>query len=81
MSLIDVTIEKPALKRTDVVEATDETETKATDERPADTSNSVGRPRRTVGALGVIVAGAVGLVTLRKLRARRKKGSTDVSTE
>ncbi|NHN42795.1 hypothetical protein G9C85_14320 [Halorubellus sp. JP-L1] len=100
MSLIDLTINKPALKRTEVVDSTDETRTASTDEgrtasteaaRTASTdetdtgptdeaagvsTGSSGRLRRTARNVGLLGVGVVGLLTLRKLRGRRKNEST-----
>lgn len=83
VALIDLTIERPALKRTEVVAATDDVpETEAGEtvvrvgdredaERADETSAGTGKFRRTAATAGLVAAGVVGLHTLRKVRNRR----------
>ena len=72
MALIELNIEKPAIKR---VESADEEGEEATEEQPAETTDEetasgsrLGRGKAVVAAAVVTV---VGVLTLRKLRARR----------
>lgn len=75
MALIDLTLEKPALKRTEVIESEasggDTRSEQDTANAPTET-NPKRRARRVLGAVVGLAVGVVGLVTLRKLRARRK---------
>jgi hypothetical protein len=85
MAIIDLTINKPALKRTEIV--TSDADTTATDEPstedgpPEDTAESPvtsgSRLRRAAGITGALAVSVVGLLTFRKLRGRRKKAQTD----
>ena len=69
MGIIDLNIERPAWKRTEVAE-TEETEQAVTEESEAEPESR--RVPRTVAVVGGLVAGAVGLLTLRKVRNRRR---------
>lgn len=85
MAIIDLTINKPALKRTEVVEAdadTAETGKSSTEAGSAEGTvesavKSGSRLRRAAGVTGALAVGVVGLLTFRKLRGRRKKAQTD----
>lgn len=79
MAIIDLTINDPALKRTEVVSPDTDSDTVATESQSTegaptgDTAKSGGRLRRVAGATGALAVGVVGLLTFGKLRARRKK--------
>ncbi len=66
MGIIDVNIEKPAFKREDVSETVSEAE-------ESQSASGSGRGRRAVKTLGAFLAAVVGVLTLRKLRARRRR--------
>lgn len=67
MGIIDVNIEKPALKREETSEAESESATEATQGRG-------GMRSRVLRAGGAFIAAVVGVLTLRKIRERRRQG-------
>lgn len=90
MSLIDLTLNEPALKRTEVVDSTTEAGTPTTgeaatdavDEATAASSKSTGRLRRTVRNAGLLGVGVVGVLALRKFRpGRTNKNKDEIVTE
>lgn len=84
MGFIDLTVEKPAWKRTEVVESADATDTPeeenstvaeeiAVEEAAESETESCGRFARTVRVAGGLVVAGVSLLTLRKLRSRQSE--------
>lgn len=72
MALIDLTIKKPALKRTEVIDPAEASETTSTGESADVRSSSSGRLRRSAGTIGILAIGLVSFVTLKRIRSRRK---------
>lgn len=74
MALIGLTLEKPAVKRTEVIESGgyggDTGREQGTANAPTET-NPKRQRRRVLGAVGGVDAGVVGLVTLQKLLTRQ----------
>lgn len=84
MGFIDLNVEKPAWKRTEVVESTDAADTDeetspvvaeeiVAEETAEPETESPGRLARTVRVAGGLVVAGVSLLTLRKLRSRRSE--------
>ena len=94
MKILEINLEKPALKRTEVAARTEDaedsendagsrggdtdessevTDSATTDDTPAEESDGGGRLGRTTAVVGTLVAGVVGLLTLKKLRSRREE--------
>lgn len=78
MAIIDLTVRKPAWKRTEITQADGSSEEPNGEEKAEETadpiseSGSGGRLRRKTAAAIVLGMGIVGALTLRKRRARRK---------
>lgn len=68
MAIIDVNLQKPALKRETESDDSEES-TMQTEEMEAETASGGGRSMLKTG--GVIVAGIIGLLTVRRIRKRR----------
>lgn len=87
MAIIDLTIENPAYKRTEVTEAGEGEAATATEaiEPGSDVESaeaeSRGRLRRTLGVTGALAVGALGLLTLRRFRGRRKNAEVETPEE
>lgn len=88
MAIIELNVERPALKRTEVVgdedieevaeDAPVEVELDEADaESEEETSNSGGTVRRTVSRAALLGVAVVGLLTFKKLRSRGKGGDAD----
>ena len=71
MPLIELNLDKPALKR---VEGTDEKSGEQTDDDSGESDEkSGGRFGRVAKMLTTVVVAVVGIITFRKLRQRRKE--------
>lgn len=84
MALIELNLEKPAFKRVESTETTDEgSETGGRESGPeesktidiSDEEESGGGVGRKTAMLGTLAIGVLGLVTFRKLRNRRRSES------
>lgn len=71
MGIIDVKIEKPALMREERAEETDE-ETDTTEGTTEGTETTSSRRGRILTGLAAIGTGIIGIITLRRLRERRR---------